>query len=61
MTELEKQEEQVSDGENLGVEETADRSGSDGNIPDPDKYFLHEDSGKWIRKYKKNGKLRNLY
>jgi len=54
---------QPETGQDVGVEEKAvsEEQSKDGQQPNPETHYLDEGSGKWRKKYKKNGKLRNRF
>ncbi len=61
MTEtIENHEEKVDAGETKG-KITAKTKPSDGRPPNEEDYYLDEVTGKWAKKFKKNGKLRNSF
>ena len=43
------------------LKESGSSKSSDGQTPDDDGRFLSEETGQWIKKYKKNGKISNKF
>ena len=51
-------EEKVDTGE-VAKTDAGKPASKDGRPPDEENYYFDETTGKWTKKYKKNGKLRN--